>query len=169
MEPGNLSIGEAGAGGGPAVVDVDVESLADGVRVQGRVAFVWNGACRRCLGSATGDATSEILELFVDDPHAYEGYESSEGPSGAVDSVFEIRELTDGFIDLSDSVRDAILLGMPLAPLCHEDCEGPAPGQFPVEVVDDSGDGSAAGPVDDRWSALDALEFSRDDFDPGAT
>jgi uncharacterized protein len=49
-------------------------------------------------------------------------------------------------------VRDALLLALPLAPLCEEACAGPEPGGHPL--------GAGGEPVpDDRWAALKDLKF----------
>ena len=58
-------------------------------------------------------------------------------------------------IDLSDLARDAVLLDLPTAPLCAEDCPGPAADLFPVSTEVDVDDGAA--PMDPRWAALDVL------------
>jgi uncharacterized protein len=65
-------------------------------------------------------------------------------------------------LDLEPLVRDAVLLHLPLAPLCREDCRGPAPEVFPAVVAgegeggpdDETDDGP---PRDPRWAALDVL------------
>lgn len=175
-----LAIGEVQVGSVPATVDVDIESLNDGVRVRATVQYGWEGACRRCLGTARGTTTSEILELFVDDPASYEGSEGStsggsgsegrgSGGRGSEDSVSEgngideadreARQLANGWVDLSESVRDALLLGLPLAPLCNEDCAGPAPEEFPVEAPPDDAATESVSAGDPRWAALDDLRF----------
>lgn len=162
----NLVIGEVGVASVPATVDVDMESLNDGVRVRATVQYHWEGACRRCLGAARGTTTSEILELFVDDPASYEGSAGSlisEGSisegGGAGEADREARKLASGWVDLSESVRDALLLGLPLAPLCAEDCTGPSPEDFPVEVQIDDVATAPASAGDPRWAALDDLRF----------
>lgn len=155
-----LSVGEVSVASAPVTVDVDMESINDGVRVSATVTYAWEGACRRCLGVAKGSATSEILELFVDDPASYEGSEgglSTERGSDEADG--DARPLVNGWVDLSESVRDALLLGLPLAPLCSDDCAGPSPQDFPVEVGRDEPSGSAAPATDPRWAALDDLRF----------
>ena len=53
-------------------------------------------------------------------------------------------------------VRDAVLLALPLAPLCGDDCRGPAPEAFPTGVGDDDRPGPLADP---RWAALAELDF----------
>ena len=63
-------------------------------------------------------------------------------------------------VDLEPVVRDAALLSLPLAPLCREDCAGPAPDAFPatVEGEDEPADGDEPA-RDPRWAALDELRF----------
>ena len=51
-------------------------------------------------------------------------------------------------------VRDAVLLALPLAPLCADACAGPAPDEFPTGPV-----ATEEQPVDPRWAALTQLEF----------
>ena len=52
----------------------------------------------------------------------------------------------DGQIDLSEAVRQYIEMGRPMSPRCGRDCPG-----FATES-------SPEAPVDDRWSALAALQ-----------
>ena len=61
-------------------------------------------------------------------------------------------------------VRDAVLLTLPLAPLCADDCKGPAPEVFPAVVEGDAApsaddDEAIDAPGDPRWAALDGLRF----------
>ena len=46
--------------GTPVVVDVVVESLTDGLTVNGEVRTEWRGTCRRCLGPAAGELVAEV-------------------------------------------------------------------------------------------------------------
>ncbi len=63
-------------------------------------------------------------------------------------------------VDLERVVRDAVLLSLPLAPLCREDCPGPAPESFPARVAADPLDDEGAEPSPDpRWAGLDQLKF----------
>lgn len=156
-------IGDAEVSPDPVTVTVALESLSDGVRVDGSVEFTWTGACRRCLEPATGPGRSEFRELFVDDPERYVGAGADE----------EVHPVTEGWVDLADVVADAVALGLPLAPLCGPDCPGPDPEHFPVTVEGDGAGGAAeaaagagAGegpPVDPRWAALSELRFDQGD------
>jgi uncharacterized protein len=68
--------------------------------------------------------------------------------------------------DVEPIVRDAVLLAIPLSPLCSEDCAGPDPERFPAATLgsgEAEGDDLDAAPVaDPRWAALDALRAPGD-------
>ena len=64
--------------------------------------------------------------------------------------------MMDGeIIDLERPIRDAIVLALPINPLCDEDCEGLCPecGQKWSELPEDHAHES----IDPRWSGLSGL------------
>ena len=124
--------------GAPIDVDVTLESLSDGVVVSGRVSAPWEGACRRCLGPAGGMLDVLVRELYQ--------------PTPETDDAFPIE---GDQLDLEPLVREALLLELPLAPLCRPDCAGLCPecGADRNEV--DCGHRLDA--HDPRWDALDQL------------
>lgn len=131
--------------GEPVVGQMTIESIERGVSVRGDVGFDWVGDCRRCLEPVEGRIDVDFLEIFqVDAPD---------------DS--DIIELENDTIDLVPLVRDAVMLGLPLAPLCRAECGGPDPDRYPAKTIDDvEAEQAAAGPTPDpRWGALDAIEF----------
>ena len=124
--------------GTPVHVDLVLESLSASVTATGSVRVAWEGACRRCLDPVDGEAEAEVhTEIF--EPHPTEG---------------ETYPLVGEQIDLEPLIRDAVLLALPLAPLCSDTCLGPAPDAFPTgpPTEDDA-------PRDPRWAALDDLSF----------
>jgi uncharacterized protein len=127
----------------PDGADVQVtgvlESLSDGLTATGTVRAPFEGECRRCLGDVRGEIAAPFKEVI--EPRPVEG---------------ETYLLEGDEVDLTEMVRDAVLLALPLAPLCSEDCPGPAPEAVPVGV--DEGDAEEP-PRDARWAALDALKF----------
>jgi uncharacterized protein len=139
---GGLSVGDVVVADDPVVLRASVEALSDGVRVEGTVRFGWSGPCRRCLGEASGTSTATVSELFADHP-----------------ADEEVLPLEDGWADLTEAVRDTVLLGLPLAPLCRPDCPGPAPGEFPVATAPGEAEER---PADPRWAALAELRFDPD-------
>ena len=130
--------------GAEAVVEVTLESLSDGVTARGTVTVPWEGECRRCLETTSGTLVAPIDEIYKDDP--------DEG---------ETLPISGDAVDLGQVVHDAVILGLPLAPLCREDCAGPEPELFPVSSGEatDGGDEDAERPVDPRWAALEELRF----------
>jgi uncharacterized protein len=142
---GELSVAGSRLDGGDEVgVDLVLESMPSGVAAGGTVEFTWVGECRRCLDEVRGTARPTFHEIFETDPTA--------------DETFPIE---NSQIDLEPVVREAVALALPLAPLCGDDCRGPAPDSFPAHrpgeleaQVDDTERGS-----DPRWSALDDLTF----------
>jgi uncharacterized protein len=129
------------------LIDVVVESLSSSISVAGTITIPWSGDCRRCLGDANGVVVADVKEIFEGRPTDGKTY-----PLGG------------DHIDLEPMVRDAVLLSLPLAPLCSPDCAGPAPEVVPVSTaVDEPVPGEPldepAPPADPRWSALDDLRF----------
>ncbi|MEO7442752.1 MAG: DUF177 domain-containing protein [Acidimicrobiales bacterium] len=130
--------GSAVPEGGEVVVDVMLESVPGAIVVTGTVEAPWLGECRRCLGEASGEARVEVRELFEEQPDPDQTY-----------------PLDGDRLDLALLARDAVLLELPLAPLCSEGCRGLC---LTCGVDRNQGDcGCAPEMVDDRWAALDAL------------
>lgn len=128
--------------GGELEVVVELEAISHGLVVDGIVRVPWEGECRRCLGSVRGLVEARVREVFEDRPTEGETY-----PLGVEE------------VDLTPMVRDAVLLALPLAPLCSSACSGPAPESFPTGP----GAGPERPPADPRWAALDELRFGDED------
>ena len=120
------------------------ESVHGGIMITGTISTRWKGECRRCLGPASGSLEVFVRELFErvepDSPQLFEG---------------EIYPYTGDIIDLQEMVKDQVLLELPLAPLCREECKG-----LCVSCGADLNLGSCACDsvaIDPRWSTLDVL------------
>jgi uncharacterized protein len=125
---------------GDVVADVVLEAMTDGrITATGTIAAPWTGQCRRCLEQVAGIVEVEVQEVF--EPH----------PPPDADTY----RLDGDQLDLEPMVRDAVLLALPLAPLCSEGCAGPDPDEHPVGTV-----GEVHEDHDDpRWAALRELKF----------
>jgi uncharacterized protein len=123
--------------GDPIHVELVLESVLEGVVVAGEVRAPWTSACRRCLDTVAGTVGIPVRELFEHDPTPGETY-----------------PIEDDHIDLDPLVRDAVLLALPLSPLCSADCPGPDPERYPARV-----EGDEPPPSDPRWAALRDLRF----------
>jgi uncharacterized protein len=128
--------------GAPLVLDLRMESVTEGVLVTGSVTAPITGECGRCLEEITADFTAEFCELY-----AY--------PQSTTDTTAdqdEVHRIEDDLIDLDSVVRDAVVLGLPISPLCRPDCAGLCPDcGLPL---DDLPDGHTHEVIDPRWAAL---------------
>lgn len=124
--------------GAPVVADLNLSSYPGGIMAAGTVTVPWRGECRRCGGPVSGQVDATVRERFA--------------PEGSSDE--DAYPLAGGEIDLEPLVRDAVLLELPLAPLCSEECFGLCPECGTNRNVAAC---SCAGPIDPRWSALDSL------------
>ncbi len=130
----------------PVRGEVMVESIERGVSTTGQVTFGWEGECRRCLEVTGGEMEIDIAEIFQVD--------------AADDS--ELIPLISDQIDLVPVVRDAVLLSLPLVPLCRDDCAGPDPDRYPAMTATEIEQVKAAereANPDPRWAALDQLRL----------
>jgi len=126
--------------GEPVVLDLTLASFPGGIMANGTVSAPWRGECRRCGGPVGGTVVAEVRERYAS--------------KGTTDHDEEAYPLSGDELDLEPLARDAVLLELPLAPLCTEDCRGLCPtcgANRNTEPCD------CTTPGDPRWSALDAL------------
>ena len=159
---GELRVGEAVVPAGtPVELDLVLEASGTAVVASGVIRTVATCGCRRCLEPFDDPVVAEVREVF--EPRPTEG---------------ETYPVTNEQIDVVPFVRDAVLLMLPLAPLCRPDCAGPSPDAVPVRPAEDeAGPPDAASPPggesagspgeatggarDPRWAALDQLRLDR--------
>ncbi|QRP44475.1 DUF177 domain-containing protein [Amycolatopsis sp. FDAARGOS 1241] len=123
-------------------LDLLLESVVEGVLVSGTASATATGTCSRCLDPLTEHVEVELTELF-----AYPGSATEE-----TTDEDEIPRLVDDRIDLEPVVRDAVVLALPLVPLCQEDCAGLCT-ECGVKWADlEPGHGHEK--IDPRWAAL---------------
>jgi uncharacterized protein len=136
---GRVVVGEARVPeGAPVEIDVELESLTDGIVVSGRLEAPWESVCRRCLGPAAGSIVVEVRELYQAHPTSDEAY-----------------PIEDDQLDLAPMVRESLMLDLPLAPVCRADCAGLCPTCGADLNVGDCGCDRT--PPDPRWAVLEQL------------
>lgn len=131
--------------GTPVELDLEIEAIGEEIVVEGNVAARWHGECRRCLQLVSSGLEVPVREIFERRPVEGETYKLGD------------EDLGEDVIDLAPMIRDALVLALPLAPLCSEDCAGPDPERFPAVAGDEDAEGS--GSRDPRWAALDELRL----------
>ena len=120
----------------PAGAEVEVDVLLEPV---GRSI---QALCARCLKPVAGSVLARVLEVFEDEPVDGETY-----------------PLSHSRIDLEPLAREAVVLELPEAPLCEEDCRGLC-AQCGADLNEAACPCEA--PVDPRWAALDDLRSADD-------
>ena len=137
IDPGR-SVVPAGA---EAEVDVTLVPFEGGIDVEGTVTAPWVGTCRRCAEPVSGTLRLAVHERYAD--------AQLSGPSDE-----DLYPISDDTVDLGPLVRDAVVLELPMAPLCRPDCAGLCPS---CGADRNAGDCGCVAPRDPRWANLDVL------------
>jgi uncharacterized protein len=133
--------------GADVALDLRFEAVSEGVLVTGSAVAPLTGECARCLDPLTTTMEVGFQELYryLPDP----GEDKDDG---------EERFLDGDLLDLEPAFRDAVVLALPLSPLCKDDCPGLCVdcGAKLADVGPDHGHGDK---VDPRWGLLRKLDF----------
>jgi uncharacterized protein len=126
--------------GATVELDIRLESVVDGVLVSAVVRAPLAAECGRCLEPFTSEIELTVTELFV-----YEAEADDE----------EVRRLDGDLLDLEPLVHDAVVLALPLNPVCSPDCAGLCAtcGARLADVEP----GHRHEEIDPRWAALGTL------------
>ena len=127
------------AEGAEVKVLLRLDSLSDGIVVDGVLRTPWIGVCRRCLVDTSGVAESDVHELYQ-----------------KVVTATDAFEIVGDQLDLRPVVRELVLLDAPSTPLCRPDCTGLCPTcgiDRNTQTCDCAPPAAAT-----LWSALDALK-----------
>ncbi|MEU6079786.1 YceD family protein [Streptomyces sp. NPDC047108] len=153
--PGDLGIEVIGVPGDATVeLDLRLESVMEGVLVTGTARAPLKGECVRCLEPLERELEADFQEMFSY-PDADDRSREAESGDDAEDE--DMLFLEDGLFDLEPVLRDAVVLALPLQPVCREDCPGLCP-DCGARLVDDPDHHHDA--VDMRWAALQGLAGS---------
>jgi uncharacterized protein len=135
--------------GADLTLDLRLEAVMEGVLVSGPVRAIAAGECGRCLDPVTCPVEVELVELYT-----YPGHEVTGDDE-------DIGQLVGDFIDLEPRLRDAVVLGLPLKPVCSEDCPGLC-ATCGARLADEP-PGHTHEQLDPRWSALQGLQPAPND------
>lgn len=150
--PEELAVGMVGVPADATLeLELRLESVVEGVLVSGRVVAPVAGECGRCLQPLETDVEVDLLELY-----AYPESEATEDEASRLDG---------DFLDLEPVLRDAVVLALPLRPLCDDSCLGLC--ATCGARLDDVGAGHRHDEADPRWAALEALMQNEDRTNSG--
>ncbi len=152
LDRGPVDVSRTIASDDPLFDDLDFE-LTGPVRVSGRLLsaslgrFYWQGSiatdvdatCRRCLSSTPRQIDAQVHLVFTED-------QDTDDPSEYV-----VPEGAD-VLDLSEAIREELILVLEAYVLCREDCKGLCP-SCGTDLNTNSCD--CRPPSDPRWAALE--------------
>ena len=122
----------------PVSISAHLVNSGQGVLVTGRAEADADLVCSRCLNSFRQHLTTELHERFVPSVPGDEPEEKELDDADFVSPMIHNSE-----IDLSEAVRQNILMAVPMTPLCRPDCPGLSVGDKKLEFK-----------WDPRWNKL---------------
>ncbi len=136
------------------LADLELHKSGDEVLARGRLSGELTAVCSRCVGPAKVALDSSFELLFLP-----QGGRQPEGEGeDELDDALEVVRYSDDVIDLGESLREELLLAIPIAPLCSESCKGLCPRCG--KDLNEGPCGCPEAPRDDRWAALRELKSS---------
>ncbi|MDH6122149.1 uncharacterized protein ABH930_006012 [Kitasatospora sp. GAS204A] len=147
--------------GSEITLELRLESVVEGVLVSGTAEAHVTGECGRCLEPVEDDLDVDFQELYYYPETDERGRtrKSSEDEQSDEDEE-ETYRLEGDFFDLEPVLRDAVVLALPLQPVCQEDCLGLC-SECGVRLSDDPDHHHDA--ADPRWAALQGLSAAPGD------
>lgn len=140
--------------GAPVELRIRLESVMEGALVTGTARATAEGECVRCLEPVRQDVAADFQEMFsypdADDRGRSKQAEPADDAEDDEDRLF----IEDGLFDLEPVLRDAVVLALPMQPVCRETCAG---------LCSDCGIRLDENPdhhhdaVDIRWASLQGL------------
>ena len=146
--------------GAPVELELRLESVMEGVLVTGTARAQAEGECVRCLEPVELELDADFQELFSYPDADDRGRVIAEPGDDAEDDEDRFFLLEDGLFDLEAVLRDAVVLALPMQPVCQEDCPGLC-AECGARLADDPDHHHDA--VDIRWAALQGLAGSLED------
>ena len=145
--PAGMGIMSIGVPEGSGIeLDVMLESVIEGVLVTGTALVQLAGECSRCL-----DPISDELEVDLQELYCYEETDSRGRSVADSTDDDETLRMAGDFLDLEPVLRDAVVLELPLAPVCRDDCAGLC-SECGARLEDDPEHHHDV--IDPRWAAL---------------
>ncbi|HEY6309477.1 MAG TPA: YceD family protein [Streptosporangiaceae bacterium] len=175
--PEDLRLELVGVPAGAGVeLDLRFEAVSEGVLVTGFATAPLAGECARCLAPLASTVTASFTELYLyDDERRHGSREAHDGRRGhdkhdkhdrlnqldkhdeQSEQDDEERYLDSDLLDLEPAFRDAVVLALPMSPLCRDDCPGLCV-ECGVPLADAGPGHRHEDAPDPRWAALKQLD-----------
>jgi uncharacterized protein len=131
-------------------LDVRFEAVTEGVLVTGSATAPLAGECARCLAPLATSVTASFTELYL---YARDRHDKHDRFDENTEQDDEELHLDGDLLDLEPVLRDAVVLALPMSPLCREDCPGLCV-ECGVPLADAGPDHGHEDAPDPRWAGL---------------
>jgi uncharacterized protein len=150
-------------------LDVRFEAVTEGVLATGTATAPLAGECARCLAPLASTVTVSFQELYLysdgrprgsreasdkyDKQDKYDKRDKYGRPDEDEERDDEVRYLDGDLLDLEPALRDAVVLTLPMSPLCRDDCPGLC-AECGAPLADAGPDHGHEDATDPRWAGL---------------
>ena len=163
--------------GTDVALEVRFEAVSEGVLATGTAIAPLAGECARCLVPFSSSVTVGFQELYLyadgrhgkhdkHDKHEkhdkHDRYAKHDEHDEEEQDAEELYYLDGDLLDLEPAFRDAVVLALPMSPLCREDCPGLC-AECGVPLADAGPGHRHESATDPRWAALRQLADTEDD------
>jgi len=137
--------------------DIRLESVTEGVLLSAEIYAVAIGECIRCLDTVEVVIDRKIQELYRYEPTNEKGRKKKRDEEDIDLDIDDELQMEGDLMNLEIPIIDAIILTLPVNPLCSEECLGLCPdcGEKWANLPEDH----AHEIIDARWSGLENLDF----------
>ncbi len=147
--------------GADVALEVRYEAVTEGVLATGTATAPLTGECARCLAPVTSSVTASFQELYLYADGRHEKHEKHDRHDrhdkyDEHEEQDDERHLDGDLLDLEPAFRDAVVLALPMSPLCREDCPGLC-AECGVPLADAGPGHQHDEATDPRWAALQQL------------
>jgi uncharacterized protein len=143
--------------GADVPLEVRFEAVSEGVLVTGTAIAPLAGECARCLAPLTSSVTVGFQELYLYAESRHDKHDKHDKHDDQEEQdAGELYHLDGDLLDLEPAFRDAVVLALPMSPLCREDCPGLCV-ECGVPLADAGPGHRHEEAADPRWAALRQL------------
>jgi len=146
--------------GADVALEVRFEAVSEGVLATGTAIAPLAGECARCLAPLTSSVTASFQELYLYADGRHDKHEKhnryDKNDEQEEQDAGELYHLDGDLLDLEPAFRDAVVLALPMSPLCREDCPGLC-AECGAPLADAGPGHRHDAAADPRWAALKQL------------
>jgi uncharacterized protein len=155
--------------GADVQLDGRFDAVSEGVLATVTAEVPLAGECARCLSALTSSLQVGFQELYLyDDGHRARDKRDRHDKHGRHDpqdqfdeaeeaGTVELYHLDGEQLDLEPAFRDAVVLALPMSPLCREDCPGLC-AECGAPLAEAGPDHRHEAAADPRWAALNKFD-----------